>query len=172
MESNVLDTDEVQVLTSNIKNSFRIRPNHDPAYVNVADHLSRFRSCQHQIVFGRRGSGKSCLFVHFLHNRDANSGVLPIYVEGDEFKRLSYPDLLVRLLLRIFESMPSASRSWRKWIRRSNAVQRYIQELRQILSHLLSSDFYIDRGGYLPIVGSRSIWRPVSGAGNWRSRAY
>jgi hypothetical protein len=130
----VLRSPEVSRLTNLVKDSFRIRPNHNPAYVDVSDHLSRFRSCQHQIVFGRRGSGKSCLFVHFLHDKEANNGILPIYVEGDEFKRLAYPDLLVRLLIRIFESMPSANQSWRKWIRRPNRIQRHIQDLREVLS--------------------------------------
>ncbi len=134
MEINVLRSKEVSRLTNLVKDSFRIRPNHNPTYVDVSDHLSRFCSCQHQIVFGRRGSGKSCLFVHFLHDKDASNGVLPIYVEGDEFKRLTYPDLLVRLLLRIFESMPSAKQSWRRWIRRPNTIQRHIDDLRKVLS--------------------------------------
>jgi len=134
MEINVLRSPEVSRLTNLVKDTFRIRPNHNPAYVDVSDHLSRFRSCQHQIVFGRRGSGKSCLFVHFLHDKEASNGILPIYVEGDEFKRLTYPDLLVRLLLCIFESMPSANQSWRKWIRRPNPIQRNIYDLRKVLS--------------------------------------
>lgn len=130
----MLDSPEASRLTNLIKDSFRIRPNHNPAYVDVADHLLRFRSCQHQVVFGRRGSGKSCLFVHFLNDPDANNGIMPIYIEGDEFKRLTYPDLLVRLLLRIFESLPSARQSWRKWIKIPNDVQCHIRDLRKILA--------------------------------------
>lgn len=130
----MLRSQEVSRLTDLVKDSFRIRPNHNPDYVDVSGHLDRFRSNQHQIVFGRRGSGKSCLFVHFLNDEGANNGILPIYIEGDEFKRLTYPDLLVRLLLRIFESMPSANRSWRKWLRRPNAVQKNIKDLRKILA--------------------------------------
>ncbi|UTA46421.1 hypothetical protein L1F30_09565 [Simiduia sp. 21SJ11W-1] len=130
----MLNSPEVQRLTDLIKDSFRIRPNHNPAYIDISNHLTRFKSCQHQIVFGRRGSGKSCLFVHFLHDSGANNGILPIYIEGDEFKRLTYPDLLVRLLLRIFESMPEANIKWRRWIRRPNAIQKNIADLRKVLS--------------------------------------
>jgi len=130
----VLRSQEVLRLVNLVKDSFRIRPNHKPDYVDVSGHLDRFRSNQHQIVFGRRGSGKSCLFVHFLNDKDANNGILPIYIEGDEFKRLTYPDLLVRLLLRIFENMPSADQSWRRWLRSPNLVQRNIDDLRKILS--------------------------------------
>jgi hypothetical protein len=130
----VLRSQEVLRLTNLVKDSFRIRPNHNPDYVDVSGHLERFRSNQHQIVFGRRGSGKSCLFVHFLNDRDSNNGILPIYIEGDEFKRLTYPDLLVRLLLKIFESMPSANQSWRTWLGIPNSIQRNIKNLREILS--------------------------------------
>jgi hypothetical protein len=49
-----------------IKESFRVHRNHDPVYVDVGGHLSRVRSKQHQVIFGRRGSGKSCLLIHFL----------------------------------------------------------------------------------------------------------
>lgn len=130
----MLSSPEVKRLTGLIKDSFRIRPNHNPAYVDISGHLSRFKSYQHQIVFGRRGSGKSCLFVHFLHDSVTNNGTLPIYIEGDEFKRLTYPDLLVRLLLRIFEKMPEANQKWRRWIRHPNNIQRNIDDLRKILS--------------------------------------
>lgn len=130
----MLNSPEVQRLTDLIKDSFRIRPNHNPAYVDVSNHLTRFKSRQHQIVFGRRGSGKSCLFVHFLHDSNSNNGILPIYIEGDEFKRLTYPDLLVRLLLRIFERMPEANVRWRRWLRFPNAIQRNIDDLRKVLA--------------------------------------
>jgi hypothetical protein len=129
----VLDSPEVARLTNEVRDSFRIRPNHSPSYVDVADHLTRLRARQHQIVFGRRGSGKSCLFVHFLHDREANNGVLPIYLDSDELKRLGYPDLLIRLLLRIFESTPDAKSWWRRLFRFPNAVQRQIDELRHLL---------------------------------------
>ena len=79
----MLSDSEVTQLTNLIKDSFRIRPNHLPDYVDLSGHLSRFSSKQHQVVFGRRGSGKSCLFVHFVNDSSANRGVLPIYIEGD-----------------------------------------------------------------------------------------
>lgn len=133
-ENFVLADPEVTRLINLIKDSFRIRPNHNPVYVDISGHLARFSSCQHQVVFGRRGSGKSCLFVHFLNDPDASNGVLPIYIEGDEFKRLAYPDLLVRLLLRIFERMPDANKAWRRWILRPNKIQKNIDDLRRVLS--------------------------------------
>lgn len=77
----MLDSEEVVRLNGLIRDSFRIRPNQKPKYVDVSNHLARLRSRQHQVVFGRRGSGKSCLFVHFLNDSDAHNNVLPIYVD-------------------------------------------------------------------------------------------
>lgn len=128
----MLDSEEVVRLNGLIRDSFRIRPNQKPKYVDVSNHLARLRSRQHQVVFGRRGSGKSCLFVHFLNDSDAHNNVLPIYVDVDEVKRLGYPDLLVRLLLRIMEETPAAKKRWLKWVF-PNPVQRHIRDLRKIL---------------------------------------
>ncbi|SJK83844.1 uncharacterized protein HELO_3291G [Halomonas elongata DSM 2581] len=169
MEDHVLDSKEVGILTNNIKDSFRIRPNHNPAYVDVADHLARLRSHQHQIVFGRRGSGKSCLFVHFLHDEHARNGVLPIYIEGDEFKRLSYPNLLIRLLLKIFENMPSSDQWWRKWIRRPSAVQHHIDELRHLLSQADEADVRATDGTTSEASGNAG--NDYIGAGGKRSKS-
>lgn len=60
-----LDDARIDKLTSRIKDSFRVRPNQDPIYVDIDDHLARMSAKQHQVVFGRRGSGKSCLLVHY-----------------------------------------------------------------------------------------------------------
>ena len=56
-----LDEPGIQKLQTLIQNSFRIRANQSPIYVDTAGHLSRVGAPQHQIIFGRRGSGKSCL---------------------------------------------------------------------------------------------------------------
>ena len=129
----MLDGPEVTRLTNEIRDSFRIRPNHSPSYVDVANHLIRLRSKQHQVVFGRRGSGKSCLFVHFLHDQNSGSDTLPIYLGSDELKRLGYPDLLVRLLLGVLENTPAAQVRWRKFLRLPNAIQKHIRDLRLLL---------------------------------------
>lgn len=92
-----------------IGNSFRVHPNQDPVYVETANHLDRVAAPQHQVIFGRRGSGKSCLLVHF-HRHAKDLGVRSLYVNADEVKRLRYPDLLVRLLLAVLRELPQTRR--------------------------------------------------------------
>src|SRR6266850_1447750 len=100
-----LNSQQCRKLTNLIKDSFRVRKNQQPLYVNVGTNLERIRAAQHQVVFGRRGSGKSCLLVHYLNIAKADD-VFPIYILADEYKRLTYPDILIRLLIEILDSLP------------------------------------------------------------------
>lgn len=130
----MLDSAKVQKLKDLIGDSFRIRPNHDPIYVDVSNHLSRLKSKQHQIIFGRRGTGKSCLLVHFKNKIAPKLKSLTIYVDIDEVKRLGYPDVLIRLLLSVMEKTPTASQKWRKYLFCESDIQKHIQNLRVLLN--------------------------------------
>ncbi len=129
-----LDDRRVEKLITLIRDTFRIRENHDPVYVDVGDNLDRVGAAQHLIVFGRRGSGKSCLLVH--HHRQARRGgdVLSIYIQADEVKTLSLPDLLIQLMLGVFQEANSARRGWRRFVpRRHGPLDSAISELQQLL---------------------------------------
>ena len=130
----MLNSPEVNNLKNLIRDSFRIRPNHNPVYVDVSDHLTRLKSKQHQVLFGRRGSGKSCLLVHFKNKETSKLNSLTIYIDTDEIKRLGYPDVLIRLLLSIMESTPTAKQWWRKFIFRKSQIQKHIENLRVLLN--------------------------------------
>lgn len=136
-----LDDSRVDELISLIEDSFRVREDHDPVYVDVSDHLRRVRASQHQVIFGRRGSGKSCLLVHFYRSSRSDN-FLSIYVSADEVKRLGYPDLLIRLLLTIFEPLPGARRGRVKRLLRwrESTLQRGIRELRELLDRAASAE--------------------------------
>jgi energy-coupling factor transporter ATP-binding protein EcfA2 len=109
MEAIDLNDEKIDALTGLIKDSFRVRPNQDPIYVDVSGNLGRIQAAQHQIIFGRRGSGKSCLLVHFHRAIAPKTSTLSVYLDSDELKRLGYPDALIRLLLRITEDVAQAA---------------------------------------------------------------
>jgi len=127
-----LDSPEVRQLQNMIKDSFRVRQNDRPLYVDIGGHLARIGAAQHQVIFGRRGSGKSCLLVHYL-NESRPSDVLPVYVLADEYKRLTYPDILIRLLIEILEALPVRARVVRRLTGRDAATVRLAGELRKLL---------------------------------------
>ncbi len=104
----MLISQDVRTLQNLIRDSFRIRENQNPVYVDLGGNLQRFSSAQHQVLFGRRGSGKSCLQVHFLRQAESNGDPLAIYIGVDEIKRLGFPDVLIRILLGVFQRLPNA----------------------------------------------------------------
>ncbi|MEL6810929.1 MAG: hypothetical protein AAFP76_06300 [Bacteroidota bacterium] len=131
----MLNSDKVKQLKNLIRDSFRIRPNHDPLYIDVSNHLERLKAKQHQIIYGRRGSGKSCLLVHYKNTEAVKQKALPIYIDTDEVKRLKYPDVLIRLILKIMESTPSANKGlFKNLFTKKSKVQKSIKDLRKLLS--------------------------------------
>jgi hypothetical protein len=142
MQSIDLNDERIDSLTGLIKNSFRVRPNHDPVYVDVSGNLDRVSAPQHQIVFGRRGSGKSCLLVHFHRVIAPEKGILTVYIDADELKRLGYPDVLIRLLLRITEDLAKETRGWlARFLRlKRSPLWKQVEKLRNLLESAEESD--------------------------------
>lgn len=139
MPNTLVADSRVTELASLIKDSFRVRPNHDPIYVDVGGNLERVCAPQHQVIFGRRGSGKSCLLVHFHRRAAPDQDVLSIYMDADEIKRLGYPDVLIRLLLTIIERLPGRRRRF-KWFGKQTELGRMTSELRELLDLAEESD--------------------------------
>lgn len=127
----MLDSQQVISLRNLIRDSFRVREDHDPIYVDVGGNLTRFSSGQHQVLFGRRGSGKSCLLVHFLRNSQNHREALAIYIGIDEVKRLGFPDVLIRILLTIFDRVPG--RKWSFFGFWKSPLRHAIKELQRLL---------------------------------------
>jgi len=118
-----------------IRRSFRVRANMTPIYVDIGGNLGRVSLDQHQLVFGRRGSGKSTLLLFFRREEAPKDRVHTIYVNADSVKALDYPDVLLRLLLAIFENLPSRT-IWnriRRVFRGGTQTSAVIAELRQML---------------------------------------
>jgi len=113
-------------------NSFRVRENQSPVYVDIGGNLGRISAPQHQVIFGRRGSGKSCLFIHYLKSHESDR-VRPIYVLADEFKRLTFPDLLIRLLIKLMEGVPTKGRWWKRILGIQTPTEAKARELRALL---------------------------------------
>lgn len=133
-----LQSHEVKKLIALIKDSFRVRKNVRPIYVDVGDNLARLGAPQHQVIFGRRGSGKSCLLVEYLKGTPQDI-VTPIYILADEFKRLAYPDILIRLLVEILEAM-ARCRPWYRKILHRPSTREAAKELRNLLDVAVEAD--------------------------------
>lgn len=127
-----LNDPKLDRLIALIQDSFRIRENHDPTYVDVGGHLSRVLAAQHQVIFGRRGSGKSSLLVT-CHRQVRKHGLMSVYVSADEVTFLTYPDVLIRLLLTLFERTKSRAFPWYSLRRGRKQFKHIIRDLRSQL---------------------------------------
>jgi hypothetical protein len=134
-----LGSSEVKSLIGLIKDNFRVRKNVRPVYVDVGENLARLGAPQHQIIFGRRGSGKSCLLVEYL-NTASEQRVTPIYLLADEFKRLAYPDILIRLLVEILEALSRCRPWYRRLFSRRHSTRSAAKELRALLDVAVESE--------------------------------
>lgn len=130
-EENLLST-SIDSLRQLIRDSFRVRENQNPVYVDISGNLRRISAAQHQVIFGRRGSGKSCLLVHYLKDKQAER-LPPIYIMADEFKRLTFPDVLIRLLIKLLEGVPTKGLWWRRLLRKPTPTETRLRELRALL---------------------------------------
>ncbi len=139
-----IDSPEFGRLRNLILDSFRVRKNQRPLYVDIGTNLERISAAQHQVVFGRRGSGKSCLFVHFLRSDEAQD-VAAMYILADEYKRLTYPDILIRLLVEILEQVPVRWRLVKRLLRRDIPTERHARELRRLLDQAEESQVIEDK---------------------------
>ena len=134
-----LDDPRIDRLIALIKDSFRVERNSTPDYVDISGHLARVAAPQHQVIYGRRGSGKSCLLVTARKNAEAER-IPCVYIVADEIKRLSYPDVLIRLLLGIFEQIAQHPGGWRaRLFRRPSPLTDHIRALRELLEQAESS---------------------------------
>lgn len=133
-----LSDSRVDALLDVISESFRIRRNHDPVYVDIGSNVRRVSLAQHQVIFGRRGSGKSCLLVHYLNKKENKRS---IYIQMDEHKKLTYPDILIRLLIEILDGpLPVPLRRLRRAFRVPASPDRLIRELRALLDRADESE--------------------------------
>lgn len=131
-----LDDRQVKELQNLVRDSFRVRPNKVPIYVDVGNNLERILSHQHQIIFGRRGSGKSCLLIKAKEEIDNNNIIIAIYINADDVKTLEYPDLLIRLLLSVMEKLKTAlpySARLQFWKPEIRTLGKHIARLRILL---------------------------------------
>lgn len=135
-----LTDDRVSKLRALISESFRVRYNQEPLYVDVGSHLARVRSKQHQIIFGRRGSGKSCLLVHFMKQAQKAGDIRTVYILADEYKRLTFPDVLIRLLIDILQATPVKRRWVKRLLRRSIPSDLHVVALRKLLDAAEEAD--------------------------------
>ncbi len=96
----VLESAKVQELAKTVEESTRSTKEGVKYFIEPAPGtLSRAKNKRHHIIFGRRGSGKSSLLAKVSADLTVNRNPVA-YVDLEEFKGHSYPDVLLSVLIK------------------------------------------------------------------------
>lgn len=101
---NILNKPEVDALVQAVEEATRATVMNTTRFIEPAGNtLSRAMSKRNHIVFGRRGSGKTSLLLKA--KRDLSLKRTPVaFVDMEQFKSHSYPDVLISVLIATLES--------------------------------------------------------------------
>ena len=96
----ILEGDKVQTLARTVEESTRSTREGMRFFIAPAPGtLARAKNKRHHIVFGRRGSGKSSLLAKVTEDLTIDRSPIA-YVDLEEFKSHSYPDVLLSVLIK------------------------------------------------------------------------
>jgi Cdc6-like AAA superfamily ATPase len=103
-------------------------------YVDVTRALSDVIARQNHVIFGRRGCGKTLL----LHAADRRlpEHIRVVYINCEDYKQHSFPNILIEILDRIFAEM---ERHLAGWFGRKRKSKQIIGEIRKELALLRES---------------------------------
>jgi Cdc6-like AAA superfamily ATPase len=131
----------VSKLLTHLKKQPRAESKGTTAYIDSGNNLEQIKLSRHAVVFGRRGSGKTTLLGELRSFADAEEqGV--VWIDVDDYKTLTYPDVLIQILRSLFASIRrdvSQTSSWRHPLKRwkSRSTRRKLTAEHQSLSDWL-----------------------------------
>jgi Cdc6-like AAA superfamily ATPase len=125
--------EQIQQLRRVINENLRVqRGGADPIpYIDVTNAVGDVSSRQNHAVFGRRGCGKTLLLHH--SSRNLPSEIKGVYLNCEDFKKHSYPNVLIEILDALFAELESHLAGWFGRRRRSRDL---IQKIRSDLTTL------------------------------------
>ena len=79
-------------------------------YIDVGSVLSDVRARQNHVIFARRGCGKTLLLHH--SSRLLDSSIESVYLNCEDFKRHSFPNVLIEILDALFAELEKHLTGW------------------------------------------------------------
>jgi Cdc6-like AAA superfamily ATPase len=103
-------------------------------YVDIANVLGDITTRQNHAIFGRRGCGKT-LLIHFS-TQQLDDSIRCIYLNCEDFKKHSFPNVLIQILDALFAELQS---NLTGWFGRKKRSRQLIETIRSKLAELRSS---------------------------------
>ena len=126
--------EQLAKLRLSINENIRVQkggPDHVP-YIDVGSVLSDVGARQNHVVFGRRGCGKTLLLHH--SGRQLDPSIESVYLNCEDFKRHSFPNVLIEILDVLFAELERYLSGWFGKKKRSRvliaSIRKELHELR------------------------------------------
>ena len=127
------DDKKLTALRQKITESLRIQRDSSEAvpYIDAANILGDVCSRQNHAIFARRGCGKTLLLHH--SSRSLDDSVRTVYLNCEDFKRHSFPNVLIEILDALFREL---ERHLTGWFGRKKRSRDLVKQIREDLSKL------------------------------------
>jgi len=118
-----------------IEENIRVTDQTTIEYLDPNGHIERLLSKQNQVIYGRRGSGKSLLLKSL---KAAAKDTVVMEVNLDDFKDISFPDSIIQVLRLVIKQLnTSLNNSYRWWeLVKKCKAQKIIKDLKKYLNKL------------------------------------
>ena len=104
-------------------------------YINVGNALSDAKTKQNHVIFARRGCGKT-LLLHYS-SKTLPSNVRCVYLNCENFKNHSFPNVLIEILEALFREM---ERNLTSWFGRGRKLRKILGNIIEELNSLKKSE--------------------------------
>lgn len=127
------DDRKLTELRQKITESLRIQRDSSEAvpYIDASNILGDVCARQNHAIFARRGCGKTLLLHH--SSRSVDDSVRTVYLNCEDFKRHSFPNVLIEILDALFREL---ERHLTGWFGRKKRSRDLIKQIRDELSKL------------------------------------
>lgn len=123
---------ELERLREVISENLRVQKGSDPVnYISVGTALQDAKARQNHTIFARRGCGKTLLLHHSA--RTLRPELKSVYLNCEDFKRHSFPNVLIEILSSIFSEL---DRNLTGWFGRKRASKKIVNEILEKLKTL------------------------------------
>ena len=127
------DDKKLTALRQKITESLRIQRDSSEAvpYIDASNILGDVCARQNHAIFARRGCGKTLLLHH--SSRSVDDSVRTVYLNCEDFKRHSFPNVLIEILDALFREL---ERHLTGWFGRKKRSRELVKQIREELSKL------------------------------------
>jgi len=102
-------------------------------FIDARNFLGRISTNQNHVIFGRRGAGKSCLIASL----DKLDNKLLMKINIEDFKQISYPNIIVHVLKAAFEQLNKIIKDKNKPSPKRFNVRRKLKKHIKLLTYLI-----------------------------------